>query len=105
MKIYWSGSQIPELAGLDTASQKDMMRQAAVEGRKRLGKKFVYTRAAIVGVLGIVIALGISSFMTGFIAGALAGACIGLLIAALLQSPCIEEGRIWLREQGYPKSS
>lgn len=104
MKIYWSGNQIPELAGLDAATQKDMMRQAAQEGRRRLGQKFFFTRALFVGIAGIVIALGISYILTGFVAGALAGAVIGLLIAAFLQSPCIDEGRVWLREQGYPKA-
>lgn len=104
MKIYWSPKSIPELTGLDAATQKNLMRQAVQEGRSRLGKKFVLTRALMIGIGGMLLLILLSNVLQGFLGGAVVGGLIGLAIAAFLQTPCIDAGREWLREQGYPKS-
>ncbi|SPY73596.1 Uncharacterised protein [Providencia alcalifaciens] len=42
-------------------------------------------------------------FSGGFLGGALLGAMIGALFVFIVQTPTIDVGREWLREQGYPK--
>ena len=103
MKIYWSPKNIPELAGLDAATQKNLMRQAVQEGRQRLGTQFIVTRVLMIGLGGMLLLMLLSNVLQGFIGGAVAGGLIGLAIALFLQTPCIDAGREWLREQGQPK--
>ncbi|TDR32039.1 YtxH domain-containing protein [Hydromonas duriensis] len=104
MKIYWTANQIPELTGLDRATQKDLMRRTVQEGRKRLPKNFVMVRVLALLAIALILFAIFGQILKGFLGGAIVGGLIGLAFAALIQTPCIDKGREWLREQGHPKN-
>jgi hypothetical protein len=98
--IYWTLNSVPELKGIEKTEQKRLFKEMFKEGRRRLGNEF-WIRVA--GLLAIAVALGFLWPLGGLIGGFLLGGGIGLIAVILVQTPSIEKGREWLREQGYPK--
>lgn len=112
--IYWTMNSVPELKGLERREKAQLFRQAFKEGRSRLGGKQLAIRAAIyVAIIWFVFFVLWSRIQMLFAGPGLIGllimcAVIGGLVAVpaifLIQTPIIDKGREWLREQGYPKS-
>lgn len=98
--IYWTVDSVPELKGMEKAEQKRLFKEMFKEGRTRLGKEF-WIRVA--GLLAIAVALAVFWPLGGLIGGLLLGGGVGLIAVILVQTPSIDKGREWLREQGYPK--
>lgn len=110
--IYWTMNSVPELAGLDKTDKKKVFKQAYKEGRSRMGAKELAIRmVAYIALIALAFGFLSPSFFAlsgGSIVGlALLGGILGALIALpailMIQTPIIEKGREWLREQGYPK--
>lgn len=110
MTIYWTMSSVPELNGLDKPAKVKLFKEMYKEGRRKMGmKQFLLRFMASL----IIVAIGIklfpeSLFANGgfiglFIIGGIVGGLVGLIFVILVQSPIIDNGREWLREQGYPK--
>lgn len=103
--IYWTANSVPELRGLEKAEQKQLFAAMQKEGARRMGKSALWTR----GLLALVLIFAIFFIFTevivlgGFLGGMVLGASIGLVAALLIQTPIIDKGREWLREQGHPK--
>lgn len=102
MKIYWSMNSVPELDGLERKEKAKRYREMFKYGRKQLGiMPFVYMVIVglVVGVLTVLLDFG------AIARGALIGGAIGAVSIFVLQSPAIEHGRAWYREQYGPTGS
>ncbi|MBS0923698.1 hypothetical protein JK188_04305 [Providencia sp. JGM181] len=103
---YWTAKSVPELAGLERKEQGRLFRQCLKEGKKRMGAKY-WKLTGLAVLLSAVLAFMLfffGFFSGGFLGGALLGGMIGALFVFIVQTPTIDVGREWLREQGYPKS-
>ncbi|BBG59327.1 MULTISPECIES: hypothetical protein [Providencia] len=102
---YWTAGSVPELKGLDRKTQGQLFRQCLKEGKKRMGAKY-WKLNGLVLLLSCVLAFvlyQLNFFSGGFLGGAIIGGLIGLMFVFIVQTPTIDLGREWLREQGYPK--
>lgn len=96
MKIYWTMNSIPELDGLDRKEKRKRYREIFKQGRKHIGcMPWVYVLVTAVVVSTIAVLFG----STGMATGAIVGGCMGFAAVVFIQSPAIEHGRIWYREQ------
>lgn len=106
--IYWGPNQVPELNGLPKADKKRLFKQTIEEGKKRLSSKDRqknFLRAIIAGIVLIfVLAFLFMGLKNSMVKAMIAAGLVSLLINVFIQSPTIEAGREWLREQGYPKN-
>ena len=108
--IYWTVNSVPELKGLKKPEQIQRFKQIQKEGKNRLGMPQIMLRIAIYIVL---VGLVYKFWPTMLFAGegylpiltmcAVIGALVALPAIVLIQTPIIDKGREWLREQGYPK--
>lgn len=113
MAIYWSMNSVPELDGITDKKQKrQLFGQMQREGARRLGKNTMMARFAIAAsallVFIIVVLLGQShvsglGFLPILLLCGVMGAMVGAIPVLIIQTPVIEKGREWLREQGYPR--
>lgn len=99
--IYWTPNSVPELKGLDKSEQKRLFKECGKEGRKRMGTQFWILFALY---LLLVVVIFLLWPLGGIIGGLLLGLIIGFAAVLVLQTPMINAGRAWLREQGYPKA-
>ncbi len=101
---------MPELKGLKKPEQIQRFKQMQKEGKNRLETPQIMLRIAIYIVLvGLVYKFWPTMLFAGegylaiLIMCAVIGALVALPAIVLIQTPIIDKGREWLREQGYPK--
>jgi len=96
LKIYWTMNSVPELQGLDKAEKRRVFKEMQKHGRKKMGvMPWVWFGLTALVAAVVAVLLGLS----GALGGGLIGGVIGFSAAAFLQTPAIEHGRVWYREQ------
>ena len=108
--IYWSINSIPELKGLDKKEQRRLFRASCNQGRQAMGSEFWIRIAILVVVLVVSIAIPIGMGLlwpmwpeVKFLLRLALSLLTGISAVLIIQTPMIEEGRLWLQKQGYPK--
>ena len=113
--IYWTMNSVPELQGLEKREKSRVFKEMFKQGRSRLGVAQLLTRilifAAIVGLAYIFLLPMFQAATAGmgmigmFLLCGLIGGLVAIPAIMLIQTPIIDRGREWLREQGYPKKA
>lgn len=108
--IYWTVNSVPELKGLEKSEQIKLFKHMQKEGKNRLGMPQIIFRIAIyLAIVGFAFKFWPTMLFAGegylplLIMCAIIGALVALPAILLIQTPIIDKGREWLREQGYPK--